>query len=78
MTPEQETAEKIVEASWQNPTLKKLDSILKTCMSLGRIGEEKDKIENLIKAFKDDQISSEDAIAAAEEILAEKQMQGSM
>lgn len=72
---EQETAEKILKQTW---TENELSNILKLCLSLGNVGEEKDKIENLIKAFKDDLISSEDAIAAANEILAEKQMQGSM
>ena len=70
-----DTAEKILKQSWAE---REIDIILKQTLSLGRIGEEKDKIENLLQAMNEDKISPEDAVAAAHEILSEKQMQGSM
>lgn len=70
-----DTAEKILKEEWAKKEIKML---IQNCLNLGRVGEEKDKLENLLQAMKDDQISPEDAVTSANQIVEEKQMEGSM
>ena len=64
-----DAAEKILKQEWAK---KEIKFIIQSCSNFGHVGEDKDKLENLIQAMEEGQVSPEDAIVAANTIFEEK------